>query len=423
MKIAFVFPPMWTPHSDGSLQIWNREVTSQLSKTHRVSVYAGTYDSFGVECVGTVLYKRVPALWDSRLLKRLQYIRRDARRPIFASDFWYPMYALRVALDIRRSGVDVVHVYNYPQFATLIKWLNPAARVVLNVHGDVLTKAGFRNVESRLQRIDLIVSCSDFVTRSIREALPNVATRCKTVPMGVCPQTFSSRRSSYETSGRRPLRLLYVGRISPEKGVHVLLEAFERIVSTHPDATLTIVGPEWVAPREDITDLFLDRAVVSSLERYYDGGYLQQMKQSLSPAAAQRVTFAGLVKHSDVAAHYAKADIYISPSLYESFGMSIIEAMVAGVPVVAARGGAVPDLIANNRTGLLVDVANPSAIADAVIGLAANPQLRRALSTDARSIVCERFSWDTISSDLLQLYREVLAPASQSAPQPSAYVV
>jgi glycosyltransferase involved in cell wall biosynthesis len=103
--------------------------------------------------------------------------------------------------------------------------------------------------------------------------------------------------------------------------------------------------------------------------------------------------------------------------------MSIIEAMVAGVPVVAARGGAVPDLIANNRTGLLVDVANPSAIADAVIGLAANPQLRRALSTDARSIVCDRFSWDTISSDLLQLYREVLAPASQSAPQPSAYVV
>jgi glycosyltransferase involved in cell wall biosynthesis len=100
---------------------------------------------------------------------------------------------------------------------------------------------------------------------------------------------------------------------------------------------------------------------------------LRQLQRNLSPDAAKRVTFAGLVPHTDVPEYYANADIYINPSFYESFGMSIIEAMGAGLPVVATRVGAVPDLISHGQNGLLVDAASPLAIADAVGSLFANP--------------------------------------------------
>ena len=107
-----------------------------------------------------------------------------------------------------------------------------------------------------------------------------------------------------------------LGGSPPEKGVHVLLDAFELIVRRYPDATLTIVGPEWIAPREDITDLCLEKDVVASLGPFYKGSYLSQLKQKLTPEAAKQVTFAGLVLHADVPNYYQDADIYVSPSFY-----------------------------------------------------------------------------------------------------------
>jgi len=104
------------------------------------------------------------------------------------------------------------------------------------------------------------------------------------------------------------------------KGIHVLLDAFELIIREFPDVALTIVGPEWVAPREDITDLSLEEDIINGLAPFYSNSYLLQLKRKLSPNAAKRVTFAGLVAHSDVPAFYKEADIYIGPSLYESFG-------------------------------------------------------------------------------------------------------
>jgi glycosyltransferase involved in cell wall biosynthesis len=180
------------------------------------------------------------------------------------------------------------------------------------------------------------------------------------------------------------------------------------IIREFPDVALTIVGPEWIAPREDITDLALDKDTIALLDPFYRDSYLLQLKRKLSPEAEKKVTFAGLVAHSDIPAFYEKADIYIGPSLYESFGASIIEAMTAGVPVVATRVGAVPELITEGKSGLVVESNNPSAIASAVIKLLTNHKLRNSISFAAREMVYKQFSWGTICSALMQMYREVL---------------
>jgi glycosyltransferase involved in cell wall biosynthesis len=183
------------------------------------------------------------------------------------------------------------------------------------------------------------------------------------------------------------------------------VDAFELIYREYPDATLTIVGPEWVAPREHIADLCLERDVVARLAPFYEGSYLSHLKARLSKEALNNVTFVGLVSHRSIPNYYAASDIYVSPSLYESFGMSIIEAMAAGVPVVAARGGAVADLVSDRETGLVVDSGNPAALAAALMGLFSNPGLRSSIASEALRQV-RQFSWETICSALMQLYCE-----------------
>lgn len=225
--------------------------------------------------------------------------------------------------------------------------------------------------------------------------------------MGLSPDIFIPRRQSANPDNHTSKRLLSVSRIAPEKGIHVLLDAFELIIREHPEATLTLVGPEWIAPREDIVDLCLGKNVAATLDLFYEGSYVLQLQNKLSSEAAKRVTFTGFVAHSDVPVYFGNADIYVSASLHESFGMSVIEAMAGGLRVVAPRIEAFDDLISDGCTGLLVEPNNPSAIADAVIKLLKNPTLGDSLSCAARETVCEQFSWDTICSSLLQIYRDM----------------
>src|SRR6266849_2184932 len=103
MKIAFVFPPIWTPHSDGSLQIWNREVTTRLSRYAEVLVYSAKFDSDPPEpIIDGVYYRRFSTRWDDRFLKRFRYFRDllGLDGPLFQSDLWYPGFCARVALDL-----------------------------------------------------------------------------------------------------------------------------------------------------------------------------------------------------------------------------------------------------------------------------------------------------------------------------------
>jgi len=410
MKVAFVFPPNWTPHSDGSLQIWNREVTTRLAKRCDLLVYSSLHSFKARDMVDGVRYRRFSARWDNRFLKRFQLFH-DAFHmpgPLFNSDLWYLGYALQVALDLRKNHRDIVHVYNYPQFAAVLEWLNPTSRIVLNMHGEILTQVKFRNLTSKLNSLYLIVSCSDLITNGIRRAFPDVAIRCKTLPMGLTPEKFPDRLPRAKRERDTSKRVLHIGRLSPEKGVHVLVDAFNLIVRQVPDATLTIVGPEWVAPRTDYADLCLSKEVMDCLAPFFEGSYLEQIKKRVGPEAAGKVHFAGLVSHSDVNTWYANADVYVAPGYYESFGMSIIEAMAAGLPVVACRGGSVPEVVSDGETGLVVDVGDPSAIAEAVVKLFSDPALCDSISDTAHENVRQKYSWDTIASTLFGWYSEAL---------------
>ena len=118
------------------------------------------------------------------------------------------------------------------------------------------------------------------------------------------------------------------------------------------------------------------------------------------------VTFAG---ERDSAELLPSFDLFVQPSLYESQGLALIEAMAAGVPAIATDVGGVGDVVRDGETGLLVPPGNPEALSRAVLRLAGDPALAAALAGRASRHVREHFSADTMLAAYARLYRELLA--------------
>lgn len=161
--------------------------------------------------------------------------------------------------------------------------------------------------------------------------------------------------------GGCPLRLLVVSRLSAIKGVEVCIAAMTHLGDL--PATLRIVGEAGADAQEYAR--FLHRRV-DELE------------------IEDRVEFVGAVPNERIAAEYHAADVLLQGSYYEAFGISLAEAMAAGVPVVATEVGGVPDVVGDGVSGILVPPADPAAMAAAVRRLAADGALRERLRRAAR---------------------------------------
>ncbi len=170
-----------------------------------------------------------------------------------------------------------------------------------------------------------------------------------------------------------------VGRFSEEKGQRYLLEAMPGVLRALPRSRLVLVG-------------------YGALE-----GELRGRAARLGLDGA--VTFAG---ERDSAAVLSSFDLFVQPSLYESQGLALLEAMAAGVPAIATRVGGVGDVIRDGDTGLLVPPADPDALGAAIVRLAGAPDLGLALTQRAARRVRENFSSDIMLDSYARLYRELL---------------
>jgi len=120
------------------------------------------------------------------------------------------------------------------------------------------------------------------------------------------------------------------------------------------------------------------------------------------------VTFTGRLKHGEVAKQYAAAQIAVSPSVYEGFGLPAAEAMACGVPVVGTTAGALPEVIADNVTGILVPPKNPQALAAAIKTLIGDAELRRKMGIAGVERVNRLFTWAKSAKATLDVYKEVI---------------
>ncbi|MEE8355371.1 MAG: glycosyltransferase family 4 protein [Candidatus Bathyarchaeia archaeon] len=181
------------------------------------------------------------------------------------------------------------------------------------------------------------------------------------------------------TSPNSEKTLLYVGALSTAKGTPLLVKAARYILGRDSDARLAIAGD----------------------------GPLRWMVQRLAREYPERVTYHGVVHGDALSALYSNAGAFLFPSLYESFGLSIAEALSMGLPVIAYDSTAIPEMVINGENGVLAKQFDVRDIAEKALALLSDPDERIRLSGNARRIV-ETLADSNHTIDILEKhYREV----------------
>lgn len=432
MKVAFVNQPhlisTLPPGDCLALEATTHEVARRLTGSCDVLVYSlrGTLPE--EEWCEGVQYRRIsdPGRWDNAI-REIQTFKGgwQATRGIqtglydFRSWLYYLGYSFGVAKDLRHQHCDVVHVVNQSQWLPIIRALNPGIKTVLRMHCEWLTRLDPTAIEGRLKKTDRILGCSEFVTNQIRDAFPRYADKCSTVYQGVDVVRFiPSGTQPPNRNGTK--RILSAGRMSPEKGFHVLLDAFAMVVKQLPEARLEIVGGgPGQLPFDMLADTY-DPSEVARLARFYDGRpYLTHLiEQTRSLGLMNHVIFSGRQPHSQMQDSYRGADLFVLPTTgREPLGKVILEAMAMGIPVVATRAGGVSESVQDGRTGILVEPNRPAELAEAILQLLHNPNLAWQMAQLGRERAARCFSWEKVAEDLLHVYGS-LAPQTERRMSP-----
>ena len=191
------------------------------------------------------------------------------------------------------------------------------------------------------------------------------------IPNGIDTTIFSRREYS-----SRPREIAMVACLRDEKRVDVLINAAPKILARYPDAHFLIVGD----------------------------GTCRESLVALAGQLGLSEKFSFLGHRDDVPTILAQADVFVLPSRSEAFPNSIIEAMASGLPVVASNVGGIPELVEDGRTGRLVPPGEPEPLADAVIGLLADPNRSADFGRAGRMKIEQNYSFDRMVEQMETLY-------------------
>ena len=204
-------------------------------------------------------------------------------------------------------------------------------------------------------------------------------------PVEVIPNCVDLAHTGEDRPGSLEKRVLFVGRLELSKGVLLLIKAARLVAQKHPDACFTLAGsPHPSLAKSDIERLIHEYGLES------------------------HVKILGHVPWEQLLALYRRTTICVLPSYYETFGVAALEPMALGIPVVVTDGGALPEIVEDNVTGLVVPVGNAEFLARAIIRLLEDANLRRRLSTVAIKQSRAKYSVELVLEQTLQLYKRLL---------------
>ncbi|WP_027941890.1 glycosyltransferase [Amycolatopsis taiwanensis] len=240
------------------------------------------------------------------------------------------------------------------------------------------------------QRVDrVIATCSDEVFELVRLGMPR--SRASVVPCGVDLDSF--RADGPRAARGAAHRVVTVGRLVPRKGFDTTITALRSL----PDTELVIIGGPGKGELVDDPEAQRLRGLADVL------------------GVGDRLHMVGQVPRADMPALLRSASVVACTPWYEPFGITPLEAMACGVPVVAGAVGGLIDTVVDGVTGSLVRPRDPHRLASAIRSLLSDPVMRERYGIAGRDRVSARYSWDRIATDTLRAYRR----ANPAAHRPS----
>jgi L-malate glycosyltransferase len=310
--------------------------------------------------------------------------------PLYFLSGWY--CADRI---IRRYDIDIIHshwIVPMGLVGMICKKIRQKPHVVSSHVTDAQIFCRRRVLKPVIRLIlsgtDLLTTNSSFTKRVIEGLLP-LPCPCVVIPMGViAPEEMCSRTAVTEVP-----RILYVGRLIRWKGVDTLVRAMVLVIQENPRVILSIVG---------------DGEERASLEKLvHDLGI------------AEQVRFLGRVDNEQLSSLYSSASVFVLPSrsyqglVMEGLGVVLLEAMAHGVPVIGSDIGGIPDIIKDGSNGFLFPCEDEKNLAAKIVTLLSDREIAERFRQAGYETVRTRFSWEEISQQFSDVYKQVLGPHSR----------
>lgn len=316
--------------------------------------------------------------------------------------FEYPPYDLALAVRmhevVQNHGLDLLHCHYAIPHATsawiakeMLRQARADIRVVTTLHGTDITIVGqdpsFRPITKfSIEKSDGLTAVSRYLQGETLNTFGCTACRIEVIPNFIDPEVYDrSRYTSVldEQIGTNARVLMHISNFRAVKRVRDVVRIFARVVKKVPSVLVMVGdGPDRVEAEAEAREL----------------------------GVHDKVFFLG--KIDVVAPLLAGADLFLLPSSSESFGLSALEALASGVPVVGSNAGGIPEVIRDGETGFLCNVGDVEAMASAAIDVLSDRARWRSMSTLAASDARDRFSLDAIVGDYEKFYEYTMARPS-----------
>ena len=313
---------------------------------------------------------------------RISWQRARFIRVIF---FW-----LKILFLLKKIKPDIIHAQNIgmgvPGF--LSKKLRSCSKkpyIVWCQGSDIYLDWRFKEFISKLvlKNADAVIALTEDMKMEIQKICDK---EIYVIPNGIDLKRFENLsregvRRRLKITGEQKI-IMFVGTLRSVKGLKYLIQAMDIIKQKDAEVKLMLVG---------------------------DGEERQDLEKLVKELDLEdRVIFVGKVFNEKVPEYMAASDVFVLPSLSESFGIVNLEAMASGLPIVATKVGGLSEIVKDGENGFLVEPKNPEQIAKKVLLILENDKLRKKISKNNKEEV-KKYTWDEIANRLEKIYSGVLA--------------
>ena len=377
MKI-FEVVPYFPPHV-GGMEFYAEFLCKQLAKKgNEIKVFTSSNKNFSY-------YEKVNGVE----IYRLKVSAKFYNVPIVSSLF--------TAL-LKEEKPDVIDAHQYPVYFSDVSALFSYLRQIhmfLHVHvipepksvfSSFVLNSYYRTCEKLTFKASRYIIAPSFTYKTMLTKMGVDAARITVVPYGVDLKRFNPAEKGEAFKKRfnygEAKVILTVGRLNYQKGFQYLLKAMPIVLRHIPDVKLVIVG---------------------------DGELLTYLRNlSYSLGLSNNVIFTGSLPQSRISDAYASADVFVLPSIFESLGISLLEAQAMGKPVVGTRVGGLPEALSEDKSGILVEPKKPSNLAEAIVTLLRDQNLAKSMGQYGRKFVENRYDLEKSIDRIVELYESVL---------------
>ncbi|MET3699138.1 glycosyltransferase involved in cell wall bisynthesis [Bacillus oleivorans] len=374
MKIAFICTEKLPSPAvkGGAIQMMIDGIVPYLKENHEITIFSVTDPSLSdYEQTCGVTYRRFP---------------RNG-------------YRFFVADELKKREFDIIHVCNRPRHIPLYKEASPVSHFILSVHNEMFAQNKISDEEGKMaiEKVTAITTVSQFIKDTIVARFPEAEEKTSVVYSGVDLSEFQPVWSKPGQKIRNEMRkkygipknskvILFIGRLSPSKGPHILIQAMNHILLKHEDTVLVIVGGKWFSDNR-----------VNKYVRYL---------HTLAAPYDNHIIFTNYVPASDIYHMYVMGDLFVCSSQWnEPLARVHYEAMAAGIPILTTDRGGNAEVIQDEENGLLIkDYKNPYEYARIINAMLEFPGFGSWLSQNGRRVVEEKFDFKHVADRFEAVY-------------------